>query len=146
MVLTRTGEPAISGRRTPVGGQNDPPGPRIGLFDFPEPWAASSSPPLLSALQRYSTTISWSYYGDRCAEYLFGPKAIFWYRCVYIVLIVVGAIGGLKLIWNLADIFNALMAVPNLIGLIVLAGLVANQKRDYVRRLKAGDFDDNQGR
>lgn len=88
----------------------------------------------------YSTTISWSYYGDRCAEYLFGSGAIKWYRYVYIVLIVVGAIGGLRIIWNLADIFNALMAVPNLIGLVALVGLAAAKKRDYVRRLKAGEF------
>lgn len=89
----------------------------------------------------YSTTISWSYYGDRCAEYLFGPRAIKWYRYIYIVLIVVGAIGGLRIIWNLADIFNALMAVPNLIGLVALAGLVAAKKRNYLQRLKAGEFE-----
>jgi len=88
----------------------------------------------------YSTTISWSYYGDRCAEYLFGSGAIKWYRYVYIMLIVVGAIGGLRIIWNLADIFNALMAVPNLIGLVALVGLAAAKKRDYLRRLKAGEF------
>ena len=89
----------------------------------------------------YSTTISWSYYGDRCAEYLFGPGAIKWYRYVYLVLIVVGAVGGLRIIWSLADIFNALMAVPNLIGLIALVGLVVAKKRDYLQRLKAGQFD-----
>lgn len=89
----------------------------------------------------YSTTISWSYYGDRCAEYLFGRAAIKWYRYIYLVLIVVGAMGALRVVWNLADIFNALMAIPNLIGLIALAGLVAAQKRDYISRLKAGKFD-----
>jgi AGCS family alanine or glycine:cation symporter len=89
----------------------------------------------------YSTIISWSYYGDRCAEFLFGPKAVIWYRYLYIVFIVVGAIGALRVVWSLADIFNALMALPNLIGLIALAGLVAAKKRDYVRRLKEGLFD-----
>ncbi len=89
----------------------------------------------------YSTTISWSYYGDRCAEYLFGPGAIKWYRYLYIVLIVVGAVGGLRIIWSLADIFNALMALPNLIGLIVLVPLVVAKKRDYLQRLKGGEFD-----
>ncbi|MHC4395160.1 MAG: alanine/glycine:cation symporter family protein [Planctomycetota bacterium] len=89
----------------------------------------------------YSTTISWSYYGDRCAEYLFGQRAIKWYRYIYIMLIVVGAIGGLRIIWNLADIFNALMALPNLIGLVALVGLVVAKKRDYLRRLKTGEFD-----
>ena len=85
----------------------------------------------------FSTLISWSYYGDRCAEYLFGEKAVKWYRYLYLVLTVVGAVGGLRLIWNLADIFNALMAIPNLIGLIVLAGLVTAKKKDYIKRLKA---------
>ncbi len=89
----------------------------------------------------FSTLISWSYYGDRCAEYLFGEKAVKWYRYLYLVLTVVGAVGGLRLIWNLADIFNALMAIPNLIGLIVLAGLVTSKKKDYVKRLKAGKFE-----
>ncbi|MFC2150773.1 alanine/glycine:cation symporter family protein, partial [Calditrichota bacterium] len=72
----------------------------------------------------YSTTISWSYYGDRCAEYLFGTRAIGWYRSVYVVFIVIGAIGGLKLIWNIADVLNAMMALPNLIGLLALGGFV----------------------
>lgn len=89
----------------------------------------------------YSTTISWSYYGDRCAEYIFGSRAIVWYRCIYVLLIVVGAIGGLRIIWNLADIFNALMALPNLVGLIALAGLVVTKKRSYLQRLKRGEFD-----
>lgn len=89
----------------------------------------------------YSTTISWSYYGDRCAEYLFGAGAIKWYRYIYLVLIVVGAVGALKIVWNLADIFNALMAIPNLIGLVALAGLVTAQKQDYLKRLKTGEFD-----
>ncbi len=92
------------------------------------------------ALFAYSTIISWSYYGDRCAEYLFGPRGVHVYRYLYLVLIVVGAVGGLRVIWALADIFNALMAIPNLIGLVALAGLVAARKRDYVKRLDAGAF------
>jgi AGCS family alanine or glycine:cation symporter len=71
---------------------------------------------------------------------LFGEAAIKWYRYLYLVLIVVGAVGGLQTIWSLADIFNALMALPNLIALIALAGLVAARKKDYVTRLKGGEF------
>ena len=89
----------------------------------------------------FSTLISWCYYGDRCAEFLFGEAAVKWYRYLYLVLIVVGAVGGLRLIWNLADIFNALMALPNLIALIALAGLVAAKKKNYTTRLKAGEFE-----
>jgi AGCS family alanine or glycine:cation symporter len=89
----------------------------------------------------YSTMISWSYYGDRCAEYLFGPRAIFPYRVMFIILITVGAIGALRVIWTIADILNALMAIPNLIGLLALSGVVAKYTRDYIRRLRAGEFD-----
>ena len=89
----------------------------------------------------YSTIISWSYYGDRCAEFLFGTKAVIWYRYLYIMVIVVGAVAALNVVWVLADIFNMLMALPNLVGLIALAGLVAAKKRDYVQRLKEGLFD-----
>jgi len=88
----------------------------------------------------YSTMISWSYYGDRCAEFLLGPKAIMPYRCLYVVLIVVGACWTLKPVWTFADIFNALMAIPNLIGLLALSGLVARETRSYLRRLDAGEF------
>ncbi len=79
----------------------------------------------------YSTMIAWSYYGDRSAEFLFGKKAILPYRIIFIVLIVVGASVPLKLVWNFADIANMLMAVPNLISLILLAGLVKKLTDDY---------------
>lgn len=88
----------------------------------------------------YSTMISWSYYGDRCAEFLLGPKAILPYRMVFVALIVVGAMGGLRIIWSLADIFNALMAIPNLLGLLALSGLVARESKSYLNRLDAGKF------
>lgn len=88
----------------------------------------------------YSTMLGWSYYGDRCAEYLFGEKAIPIYRGIFVTLITVGAVGGLKLIWNIADIFNALMAIPNLIGLILLSGVVVRETKKYMDNLKAGKF------
>ena len=89
----------------------------------------------------YSTLIAWSYYGDRCAEYLFGERAIPVYRWVYVGCITIGAVGGLKVIWTIADIFNALMAIPNLIGLILLSGVVARETKKYCARLKNGDFE-----
>jgi len=88
----------------------------------------------------YSTLIAWSYYGDRCAEYLFGSRAIPIYRWIYVILIVVGAVGGLRMVWLLADIFNAMMAIPNLIGLILLSGVVARETMKYCARLKSGGF------
>jgi len=88
----------------------------------------------------YSTIIAWSYYGDRCAEFLFGERAIPIYRWIYVGCITIGAVGGLRVIWTIADIFNALMALPNLIGLILLSGVVARETKRYCARLKNGEF------
>ncbi len=88
----------------------------------------------------YSTIIAWSYYGDRCAEFLFGKKAIPAYRWLYTGFVVIGAVGGLRVVWTIADIFNALMAIPNLIGLLLLSGIVARETQCYCRRLKNGEF------
>jgi len=82
----------------------------------------------------YSTIIAWSYYGDRSAYYLFGEGAVRPYRVIYTLLVVVGAAVPLKLVWNIADITNILMALPNLLGLILLAGLVKRLKNDYFSR------------
>jgi AGCS family alanine or glycine:cation symporter len=82
----------------------------------------------------FSTIIAWSYYGDRSAEFLFGERAVLPYRMVYTVLVVVGAWVPLNLVWNIADITNILMAVPNLISLILLAGLVKKLGDDYFAR------------
>ncbi len=82
----------------------------------------------------YSTMIAWSYYGDRSAEFLFGKKAILPYRIIFIILIVVGASVPLQLVWNFADIANMLMAIPNLISLILLAGVVKKLTDDYYQR------------
>jgi len=88
----------------------------------------------------YSTIIAWSYYGDRCAEFLFGEKAIPVYRWFYVAFVTVGAVGGLRMVWLVADIFNALMAIPNLIGLLLLSGVVARETKRYSQRLKNGEF------
>ncbi len=79
----------------------------------------------------YSTMIAWSYYGDRSIFYLFGERAVMPYRVLYTLLVVVGAAVPLQLVWNLADITNILMALPNLIALLLLAGLVRKLKNEY---------------
>ena len=84
----------------------------------------------------YSTIISWSYYGDRCFEYLLGPRVILPYRYFYCCVVVLGAVGGLDIVWTMADNLNALMAAPNLIALLLLAGDVSREKNDYVKRMK----------
>lgn len=91
----------------------------------------------------YSTVIGWSYYGERCCEYLFGLRAVPFYRGLWILAIMVGAVGGLRLIWNIADVLNALMALPNLVALIALSGVVVAETRSYwsrrqgVRRMRS---------
>lgn len=79
----------------------------------------------------FSTIIAWSYYGDRSAEFLFGERAVLPYRMIYTVLVVIGAYVPLKLVWNFADIANILMAIPNLISLLLLAGLVKKLTNEY---------------
>ncbi len=81
-----------------------------------------------------STAISWSYYGDRCAEYLFGSRAIKPYRWLYVIALVVGAVVQLEFVWNFSDITLGLMALPNLIALIALSGVVISLTKDYFSR------------
>ncbi len=82
----------------------------------------------------FSTMISWSYYGDRCAEYLFGKKAVMAYRWVFVLVIPLGAYTEIGLIWLLSDIFNAMMAFPNLIGIIGLSPVVYKLSKEYFSR------------
>jgi AGCS family alanine or glycine:cation symporter len=93
------------------------------------------------SLFAYSTMIAWSYYGDRSAYYLFGERAVMPYRVMFTVLVVVGAAVPLQLVWNIADITNILMAVPNLLSLMLLAGLVRKLQLAYfsdpLARIKA---------
>lgn len=79
----------------------------------------------------FSTIIAWSYYGDRSAMFLFGEKAVKPYRVIYTLAVIVGAAVPLQLVWNLADITNLLMALPNLLSLILLAGLVRKMQKKY---------------
>lgn len=81
-----------------------------------------------------STAISWSYYGDRCAEYLFGPRAILPYRWLYVISLFVGAVVQLEFVWNFSDITLGLMALPNLIAIVALSGVVVSLTKDYFSR------------
>jgi AGCS family alanine or glycine:cation symporter len=84
----------------------------------------------------YSTLLSWAYYGEKCAEYVLGPKAITPYRLLFIPFIVVGALGRLVTIWDIADTLNGLMALPNLIGLLGLSGVVIKLTKEYFSKEK----------
>lgn len=82
----------------------------------------------------FSTSISWSFYGERSLEFLFGPKSTKFYRIVWIPTIFVGAIGGLDLVWDIADTLNGLMAIPNLIGIIGLSSVVVRLTKEFFAR------------
>ena len=84
----------------------------------------------------YSTILGWSYYGEKAIEYLLGSKAIIPYRWAFIISVGLGASMKLDLVWTLSDIFNALMAFPNLIGLIMLTPVVKAETMAYLRSLK----------
>jgi len=80
----------------------------------------------------FSTILGWSYYGERGAEYLFGPRIIFPYRLLWVASVMVGALAKLSLIISFADIANALMAAPNLISLLLLSGVVVKETQKYL--------------
>ncbi len=81
-----------------------------------------------------STILSWSLYGCRCAEYLFGTRAISTYKVVYIVFIVIGAGLQMGLAWEIADTLNGLMAIPNLIAILALSGYVFKATKEHFRK------------
>jgi AGCS family alanine or glycine:cation symporter len=84
----------------------------------------------------YSTMIAWSYYGDRSVTFLWGVGAVMTYRIVFVVCTFIGATLALPLVWDMADVSNGLMAIPNLIALIALAGLTRREYNDYFRRMR----------
>ncbi|UXI59036.1 alanine:cation symporter family protein, partial [Treponema pallidum] len=69
----------------------------------------------------FTTMLGWLYYGERCAEFLCGPRVCPLYRAVWLPFVYVGAVGSLSSVWNISDAFNGLMALPNLVGLLFLA-------------------------
>jgi AGCS family alanine or glycine:cation symporter len=79
----------------------------------------------------YSTILGWSYYGEKSIEYLFGEKVVMPYRIFYVLIVGVGAVAKLDLVWSLSDTFNGLMAIPNLIGLLMLSPVVVKETKSY---------------
>lgn len=103
----------------------------IAAFDQSLPYG-SMIVTLALILFPFTTIIGWCYYGEKCAEYLVNSsKIITPYRLLFIGLVYVGAIGGLEIVWVLADVLNALMAVPNLIAVIALSGVVAKLSKQF---------------
>lgn len=85
----------------------------------------------------FTTIIGWAYYGEKCVEYLWGEKSIPFYRFIFIVLILPGAVLELQVVWKISDIFNGLMAFPNLIALAALSGVVVKETQTFLRVLAA---------
>jgi AGCS family alanine or glycine:cation symporter len=107
-------------------------------LDTSIPWGLA---PIIVALSSFlfgfSTLIGWCYYGEKCFEFLFGPKGIKPYRALFTALTLVGAVVAVPIVWSIGTILNGLMAFPNLIGLFFLSGVVADMTREYFRSAKA---------
>ncbi|HEY7773463.1 MAG TPA: sodium:alanine symporter family protein [Marinagarivorans sp.] len=88
------------------------------------------------ALFAFTTLLGWSYYGERCAEFLMGPKAVMPFRVLWILAVPIGAVTELSRVWTLADTLNGLMALPNLIALCLLSPIVVKLSKDYFSSLR----------
>ena len=88
-----------------------------------------------SALFGYSTILGWSYYGEQCTEYLFGSVTNIPYRVLFVIATFIGAVAKLSFVWTLSDVLNGFMAIPNLIGLLVLSGVAARTLNEYLSNL-----------
>ena len=91
----------------------------------------------------FSTILGWTYYSQKAVEYLGGRKVMLAYRIVWIIMIYVGSVINLSLVWSFADIVNALMAVPNLISLLLLSGVIVKETRKYLWNNRLDDYDDS---
>ena len=91
------------------------------------------------AIFAFTTILGWNYYSERCLAYLTGSNksASMLFRILYVAAVFIGPYLTVEVVWNLADIFNGLMAIPNVIALICLSGVVSTETKDYLTRLKA---------
>lgn len=87
----------------------------------------------------YSTILGWAYYGERCVEYFSGKKGLIPYRVLYIIVALIAPVLALDLVWLIADILNALMAIPNLIAVLLLSPVIVKETKKYINNLNAVD-------
>lgn len=90
----------------------------------------------------YSTVLGWAYYGERCVEYFSGKKGLIPYRVIYIVVAAIAPVVSLNLVWTIADILNALMAIPNLIAVLLLSPVIVKETKKYIDHLDEKDDTD----
>ncbi|MFR9603290.1 MAG: sodium:alanine symporter family protein [Rikenellaceae bacterium] len=88
----------------------------------------------------FSTILGWSYYAEKAVQYLGGMKIIKWFRIVWVSVVFLGAVMNLSVVWNVADVMNAFMTIPNIISLVVLSGVIASETKHY---LWNGNLDEN---
>lgn len=81
----------------------------------------------------FSTLLAWSYYGERALVRVFGRRAVIPFRVIWSVIVFIGATTELSIVWSFSDVMNGLMALPNLIGLIILSGLIVRETKAYMR-------------
>ena len=79
----------------------------------------------------FSTILGWYYYGERCAVYLFGEKIILVYKILWVVSVFIGSVAKLNLVWNIADLMNGLMAIPNIFAVLFLSGVIREETDKY---------------
>ena len=84
----------------------------------------------------FTTILGWNYYDERCFEFLFGVRYICVYRLLFVLMIVLGGFVGLEAVWIIADIVNALMALPNLIALLALSPIIISETKKYFDKHK----------
>ncbi|MCE1737097.1 alanine:cation symporter family protein, partial [Enterobacter hormaechei] len=89
----------------------------------------------------FTTILGWSFYGEKCIQYLFGQKAITPFRVVWIIALMVGATQSLDFVWLLADTLNAMMAIPNLIALALLSPVVYRLTKEHIKDVNADSID-----
>lgn len=89
----------------------------------------------------YSTILGWSYYGERCVEYLFGRGGMIPYKLIFVFILLIGPVIKLDLVWTMADIFNALMSIPNLIAVVVLSPVVIKETNYYLYGNRLDEYD-----
>ena len=100
-------------------------------FDAALPGFGNQIVAIALAIFAFTTILGWSFYGEKCCQFLFGTRSIMLYRVLFVLAIPLGAIAQLGFIWLMADTFNAMMAIPNLIALALLSPVVFKLTRDY---------------
>jgi AGCS family alanine or glycine:cation symporter len=125
-----------------VGGAAD--GPELAQAAFSNGYPGGTGAWIVAivlAVFAFTTIIGWAYVGERCAQYVAGQRAVLPYRLLFVGIIPLGSVVQLQFVWTVSDILNGLMALPNLVGLFLLSGIVARETKAYFARESGPDTD-----